>query len=166
VASLQDSTRARGELRLSRPSEERLLVRLSGDWSLQGGVPSVDEVQAQVDAGPRPQRLAFDARGLASWDSGLLMVLRDIADLCAQRHIALDWAGLPEGIRRLLDLAAAVPEQTGARREEVRDSILARIGERTVALAGSAHDTLGFIGEACLAFVKLLQGRVQGNRIS
>ena len=116
-----------------------------------------------MDAGPRPQRLAFDTRELASWDSGLLMVLRDIADLCAQRHLALDRAGLPEGIRRLLDLAA-VPEQTGVRREEVRESVLALIGKGTMALAGSAGDMLGFIGEACLAFVKLLQRRVRFRR--
>ena len=63
-------------------------MRLVGHWSLQGEVPSIADVQAQVDAGPRPQRLAFDARGLTSWDSGLLMVVRAIADLCAQRHIA------------------------------------------------------------------------------
>jgi phospholipid/cholesterol/gamma-HCH transport system permease protein len=163
VASQIDITRTRGELRVSRPSEETLLVQLLGHWSLQGGVPSIAGVQAQVDAGPRPQRLAFDTRELASWDSGLLMAVRDIADLCAQRHIALDRAGLPEGIQRLLDLAA-VPEQTGARREEVRESVLARIGKRTMALAGSARDMLGFIGDACLAFVKLLRGRVHFRR--
>ena len=163
MASRQEITRTRGELRINRPAAGTLLVELAGAWSLQGGVPSIAAVQAQVDAGPRPQRLAFDTRGLASWDSGLLMVLRDIADLCAQRHIALDRAGLPEGIRRLLDLAA-VPERTGARREEVRESVLARIGERTMALAGSARDMLGFIGEACLAFVTLLQGRVRFRR--
>jgi len=163
VASRQDSTRARGELRLSRPAEEALLVRLSGDWSLQGGVPSIADVQAQVDAGPRPQRLAFDARGLVSWDSGLLVVVRDIADLCAQRHIALDRSGLPEGLQRLLDLAA-VPEPAGAPREEARESVLARVGNRAMALAGSAHDTLGFIGDACLALVKLPQGRVRFRR--
>jgi phospholipid/cholesterol/gamma-HCH transport system permease protein len=163
VASLQDITRTRGELRLGRSSEGTLLVRLSGDWSLQGGVPSIADVQAQVDAGPRPQRLAFDAQGLASWDSGLLVAVRDIVDLCAQRHIALDRSGLPEGLRRLLDLAA-VPEQAGAPREEAWESVLARVGNRTMALAGSARDTLGFIGDACLAFVKLLQGRVRFRR--
>ena len=33
-----------------------------------------------------------------------------------------------------------------------------------MALAGSARDMLGFIGEACLAFVTLLQGRVRFRR--
>jgi phospholipid/cholesterol/gamma-HCH transport system permease protein len=163
VASRQDSTRARGELRLSRPAEETLLVRLSGDWSLQGGVPSIADVQAQVDAGPRPQGLAFDARGLTSWDSGLLVVVRDIVDLCAQRHIALDRSGLPEGLQRLLDLAA-VPEQAGTPREEAWESVLARVGNRAIALAGSGHDTLGFIGDVCLAFDTLLHGRARFRR--
>jgi phospholipid/cholesterol/gamma-HCH transport system permease protein len=163
VAELKDITRAQGELHVSRPTAETLLVRLVGTWSLQGGVPSIAEVQAQLDAVPRPQRLAFDSSGLTSWDSGLLVVVGDIADLCAQRRIALDRSGLPEGLQRLLGLAA-VPEQTGPRREEVRESVLARIGKRTMALSGSARDTLAFIGDACLAFAKLPQGRVRFRR--
>ena len=163
MASRQDITRTRGELRVSRPSDGTLLVQLLGDWSLEGGVPSVAEVQAQADAVPRPQRLAFEARELASWDSCLLMVLRDLTDLCAQRHIALDRAGLPEGLRRLLDLAV-VPEQAEARREEARESVLARVGSRAMAWAGAARDTLAFIGEACLALVKLLHGRAHFRR--
>jgi phospholipid/cholesterol/gamma-HCH transport system permease protein len=159
VASLKGISRAPAELHVSRPAAETLLVRLVGTWSLLGGVPSIADVQAQVDAGPRPQRLAFDARGLASWDSGLLVVVRDIADLCARRHIALDRSGLPAGLQRLLELAV-VPEQTGAPREEPRESVLARVGNWTMALAGSARDTLAFIGDACLALVKLPQGRV------
>ena len=163
MASRQDITRTRGELRVSRPSDGTLLVQLLGDWSLEGGVPSVAEVQAQADAVPRPQRLAFEARELASWDSCLLMVLRDLTDLCAQRHIALDRAGLPEGLRRLLDLAV-VPEQAEARREEARESVLARVGSRAMAWAGAARGTLAFIGEACLALVKLLHGRARFRR--
>jgi phospholipid/cholesterol/gamma-HCH transport system permease protein len=163
MASRQEITRTRGELRINRPAAGTLLVELAGAWSLEGGVPSIAEVQAQADAVPRPQRLAFEARELASWDSGLLMVLRDLAELCAQRHIALDRSGLPEGLRRLLDLAA-VPEQAEARREEARESVLARVGNRAMAWAGAARDTLAFIGEACLAFVKLLHGRARFRR--
>ena len=59
MASRQDSTRTQGELRLSRPAEETLLVRLLGHWSLQGGMPSIADVRSQVDAEPRPQRLAL-----------------------------------------------------------------------------------------------------------
>jgi phospholipid/cholesterol/gamma-HCH transport system permease protein len=130
---------------------------------LEGGVPSLAEVQAQVDAAPRPQRLAFEARELSSWDSAMLVVLRDLADLCAQHHIALDQSGLPEGLRRLLDLAA-VPEPAGVRREETRGSVLARVGTRTLAWAGAARDTLAFIGDACLAFGKLLHGSARFRR--
>ena len=163
MTTLKGSTRAPGELRLGRPSEETLLVRLSGDWSLEGGVPSIADVQAQVNTGPRPQHLAFDTRGLTSWDSGLLVLIRDLADLCAQRHIALDRSGLPKGLRRLLDLAA-VPEQAGTPLEEARESVLARVGDRAMALAGAAHDTLGFIGDVCLAFGTLLHGRTRFRR--
>jgi phospholipid/cholesterol/gamma-HCH transport system permease protein len=91
--------------------------------------------------------------------------LRTLAELCGQRQIALDRAGLPEGVRRLLDLAAAVPERQGARREAMRDPILARIGQATIATTASAGRMLGFLGEAFLAFLKLLRGQARFRRV-
>jgi phospholipid/cholesterol/gamma-HCH transport system permease protein len=82
----------------------------------------------------------------------------------AARRITLDRSGLPEGVRRLLDLAAAVPERREARREAARDSILARIGKAAIAAVESSGDSLGFIGAACLAFLKLLRGRARFRR--
>jgi phospholipid/cholesterol/gamma-HCH transport system permease protein len=155
----------KGEMHVSRPDAETLVVRLSGSWTLQSGVPAVAELQRQLEAGTGVQRLVIDTRELTGWDSGLVTFLRTLADLCGQRQIALDRAGLPEGVRRLLDLAAAVPERQGARREAMRDPILARIGKATIATTGSAGSMLGFIGEAFLAFLKLLRGQARFRRV-
>ena len=37
-----------GELAFNRPSEETLLVRLAGDWTIDKVVPSPDEVKEQI----------------------------------------------------------------------------------------------------------------------
>jgi len=86
-------------------------------------------------------------------------------EMHVHRQIALDRAGLPEGVRRLLDLAAAVPERQGARREAMRDPILALIGKATIATTASAGSMLGFIGETFLAFLKLLCGQARFRRV-
>jgi phospholipid/cholesterol/gamma-HCH transport system permease protein len=127
-------------------------------------LPSAADLQQQLDSGPRVQRLIVETQDATSWDSGLVTFLRKLAELCAERQITLDRAGLPEGIRRLLDLAAAVPERQGARREAMRDPILARIGTATIATTASAGSMLGFIGEAFLAFPKLLRGQARFRR--
>jgi phospholipid/cholesterol/gamma-HCH transport system permease protein len=119
----------------------------------------VAELQPQLDAGSLVQRLTFDTQNLEAWDSGLLTFLRKLEELCQQRQIAVHRASLPDGIRRLLDLAAAVPERQGTHRGEARVSILARIGKGGLGLVEAATAMLGFIGEAFLAFLQLLRGR-------
>jgi phospholipid/cholesterol/gamma-HCH transport system permease protein len=155
----------KGEMHVHRPNAETLVMRLSGSWTVESELPSAADLQQQLDTEPRPQRLLVDTRALTRWDSGLVTFLRTLADLCAQRQIALDRAGLPEGVRRLLDLAAAVPERQGARREAMRDPILARIGKATIATTASAGSMLGFIGETFLAFLKLLRGQARFRRV-
>jgi phospholipid/cholesterol/gamma-HCH transport system permease protein len=155
----------KGEMHVHRPNAETLVVRLSGSWTVESELPSAADLQPQLDTEPRPQRLLVDTRALTRWDSGLVTFLRTLAELCGQRQIALDRAGLPEGVRRLLDLAAAVPERQGARREAIRDPILARIGKATIATTASAGRMLDFLGEAFLAFLKLLRGQARFRRV-
>jgi phospholipid/cholesterol/gamma-HCH transport system permease protein len=159
VDAVKDLTLAQGEMHVSRPTADTILVRLAGEWRLQETLPSAAGVERQMSAGPPVRHLTFDTQGLASWDSSLLTFLRKMEELCQQRQIAVDRTGLPDGVRRLLDLAAAVPERQGARRGAAQDPILARIGKGGIAVVDAAGDMLGFIGGAFLAFLKLLRGR-------
>ena len=65
---------------------------------------------------------------------------------------------------RLLDLASAVPEKKDARKESGRAPFLARVGEATLEAGKSAGEMLSFIGEAFLAFIKLLRGKARFRR--
>lgn len=90
-------TTRKGEMHVSRPAADTLLVQLSGSWTLQSEVPTVAELQRQLEAGTGVQRLVVDTRELTSWDSGLVTFLRTLADLCAQRQITFNRDGLPDG---------------------------------------------------------------------
>src|SRR5512144_411172 len=104
-----------------------LVIRLMGVWSLSSGIPSAADVQGQAAVTENWRRVAFDARDLTSWDSSVVTFLAKVAEICRQREIPMDREGLPLGVRRLLDLAEAVPERKGARREATEASILERI---------------------------------------
>ena len=157
--AVRDTPRQRGEIHVSPPTEGTLLVHLSGSWTLQSDRPLVAELQQQIDAAAHVQRLTFETASLTGWDSGLVTFLRNVEELCRLRQIAIDRGTLPDGIRRLLDLAAAVPERQEARRGEARDPILARIGKWGISGVEAASDMLRFIGEAFLALLQLLRGR-------
>src|SRR3989442_10230096 len=154
-------THPHGTLDVTRPTADTLCVRLSGQWIIQAALPSPAEVQAQCEALPRVRRLSFAASDLADWDSALLTFLLKLTELCDQRQIAFDQAGLPHGVQRLLALATAVPERQDARREVVRESLLVRLGQGVLTAVESTHGLLTFLGQVALAFGQFIRGRAR-----
>ena len=138
-----------------------LRLALSGSWRLRGPLPTADEVDRALAAHAAVRRVVVDGAGLTGWDSGLMTFLLKLDRLSAARQVVLDPGGLPEGALRLLRLATAVPEREGARQSAARPALLARIGQRTLAVGRGAGDALGFLGEVALAFGRLLGGRAR-----
>ena len=97
------------QMAFSRLPNDELRIRLTGRWTLAEGVPSSEDVRAECEGAAPPSRVSFDTQAVADWDSALPTFLRELLDLFEGRGIDADRSGLPEGVRRLLDLAAAVP---------------------------------------------------------
>jgi phospholipid/cholesterol/gamma-HCH transport system permease protein len=145
-------------------SDGLLLVRLAGDWKIANRLPSADEVEKKLTAGVRVERVGFDTSELKGWDSGLLTFLIKVNELCARNKVPVEIEGLPEGARRLLKLALAVPERKGARKELKRESFLSVMGGKTIEFFRSATEMIGFIGEAAMTFAKFLVGKATFRR--
>ncbi len=143
---------------------DRVLVRLSGTWKLGAPTPAPGELVERLAAAPGASAMAFDASALTGWDSGLLVFLRAAFERCAAAGIAVDGSGLPEGVRRLLALAAAVPEQKGARTAGPRTPFLARVGESAAAWAAACADWLDYIGQLAVACARLARGAARFRR--
>ncbi|HUI28398.1 MAG TPA: ABC transporter permease [Candidatus Kryptonia bacterium] len=152
-----------GELLLSRSNDGTLLLRLAGAWQLRGELPSPEVVEREIASLP-PRRIAFDTSQLTAWDSGLLTFLLKVVELCRQRSVALDRAALPAGVLRLLALAEAVPERSGARQPTPTPSWLARIGSAFLEAREPVAEMLGFIGQITIAFGKLVRGTARYRR--
>jgi phospholipid/cholesterol/gamma-HCH transport system permease protein len=118
------------ELKFDRKADNTLLVRLKGSWTIDQKLPAVEEVQRQVKTDTAVKQIAFDTRELSDWDSGLVSFLTKIINQYADKNITVDQEGLPEGVRKLLHLAFAVPERKGARREASREPWLTRVKAR------------------------------------
>jgi phospholipid/cholesterol/gamma-HCH transport system permease protein len=136
-------------------------LHLSGPWSLQGSLPRAREIEGQLPAAGQPATLRFEAGELGTWDTSLLTFLISVDKLAKARGMEIDRAGLPAGIGRLLDLATAVPERQGARRSDTSVPWLQRVGVATIASAKATTDMIDFIGEAMIAFGRLLTGRAR-----
>lgn len=149
-----------GAVSLER-EDETLVIRLCGTWSLDAGLPSIDNLERELANRPAPSRVAFDTGELGAWDSALVTFVAKVDELCRARKIPTDRSGLPPGLRRLLELAEAVPESSGMPAAGPPTPLLTRIGRACIAYADATIEALAFVGEFTLAFANLLRGRAR-----
>lgn len=143
----------------TQPGEPgELIVALGGRWCMADALPTPEALEPHL-AGIR--RLRLDAAGLAAWDSGLLSYLAGLLALCEHRGIATDTSGLPAGVRRLLDMARAVPEQAVPSRATEPGNLFAQVGAATLTFAGGLPAMLAFLGEVTQSLGRLLTGRAR-----
>ena len=152
------------KLRFNGPTDGVLMIRLSGNWQIGENLPSPNEVKIKLESEPDIQRVAFDTKELAQWDSSLPILLLKIKNLCSEKKIYIDSEGLPRGAKRLIELATAVPIEKDAKSEGENKTFLSLVGIETIHFLKSAKEMIAFIGEAFLAFIKFLSGRARYRR--
>lgn len=146
------------DLSITGPDDGVLILRLSGSWRLADDIPPTAQVRQQVESGAT-SRLRFDTSGLEAWDTGLLTWLRGVLQDCAARQVAAERDGLPDGVKRLIALSEAVPEKKDTGRGGARAPFLVRLGKATESALAAANEFVRFLGEASIAFARLLRGR-------
>src|SRR5499426_4184292 len=145
AVSVPDAT-----LAIRHSEADGAVLEFAGHWLSQRGLPEPSAALGELQAA-RVNHLAFDARQVAAWDSGLVTFVLKVLGEMAARGVTADRAGLPDGVRRLIAMAEAVPErQTG--RTDARPPWLERLGRHTIATARAATAGLGFLGESLTAF--------------
>ena len=150
--------RMQGVVVVEKKDDASLLIHLGGKWQLGHDMPSSEVVAEQLSAQPKPARIGFETSSLSGWDSALISFLVATYELCRSHGIEHDPSGLPAGVRRLVELAEAVPEKQGARAADKRISFFQRVGERTAGALAAVIQTLGFVGDTTLALGGLVRG--------
>ncbi len=153
------------QLNFDRQPGGALRIRLAGAWALEVGIPPVEPLERELDGEPPPRRIEFDAAELTGWDSGILTFLVAVEDLCSARGVPTDREGLPRGLRRMVELATAVPEKKDARKSEGRASPLARLGTAAGTVASGGRDMVTFLGEITASVGRMLRGRARFRRV-
>ncbi|HUC98250.1 MAG TPA: ABC transporter permease [Candidatus Polarisedimenticolaceae bacterium] len=149
------------QLTLRWANDITLVVELSGAWRLRGGLPSASSVQRELEPSRKVRDVTFEARDLTSWDTSVLTFLVEVSELCRARAINMDRTGLPAGVRRLLELAEAVPEKKGARKEAAEARFLERVGTNVVGCGTSLGEMLAFLGDMTLTLFRLFRMKVR-----
>jgi phospholipid/cholesterol/gamma-HCH transport system permease protein len=128
-----------------------------------GFAAAVAAVAAEVE-GHGVRRVDFDCSELAGWDSALVLFVVEVTAACARLGAAVERAGLPAGVRRLVELSEATPDQQEERGAAARQSAVERVGVTALAIARHGGELLEFLGETSLAFERMLRGRARYRR--
>jgi len=150
-----------GSFSLEPASGGRATLRLAGDWHIESRFPAFTELRTALTRQPGIRALDFETGTLASWDSGFLTVVLRLLQHCKEAGVEVALDGLPAGARKLLHLATAVPERQGARRAAGTDPFLVRVGKEAMTAWRSIGEMSAFLGEACIAFGRLLRGKAR-----
>ena len=136
------------------------VLTLTGAWSLQGERPGGDQILASL-ADARG-RLRISSEQLASWDSSLPLFLRQLEAQVDRNLLEIDRSGLPDGVRRLLELAEGGDARApGAATEEGRPGFLTRIGTAIWARMEWSALALAFLGGITRAAWRMVLGRAR-----
>lgn len=144
-----------------RKGPDVLVAHLSGNWR-QTCTSELQPVRQALSESPPVKALEFDTAGLSDWDSRFVAFIKHSVDMARHRHIEVRDEGLPEGVRRLMHLARAVPERADAHHPAVcRERFLQKVGERTIAGWEGTMGLFTFLGQNLTALGNLLRGSAQ-----
>jgi phospholipid/cholesterol/gamma-HCH transport system permease protein len=151
-------------LAFDRSDPDALAVGLSGDWRRANNPPAASAVEERLAMSPQVRRIVLRTENLKGWDSMLLTFLIGVRTLASSNNVTVDEVNLPEGVRRLLALASAMPDRTQGKEVMPRAPFLERVGESTLAFWRSLLDTTDFIGDVLLALFRLVRGTAAFRR--
>lgn len=133
-------------------------LSLAGDWTLAAPLPKIEAVIGEIARLGAVPKLTVDASALGRWDSVLPAFLFELAAATRAKGSELVADDAPEGLRRLLAIALAVPPRTTASGEG-RPTFVARVGLATQRWWAGVVDAVAFVGEVILALLTCLRGR-------
>ena len=132
-------------------------VCLSGRWDLRGTVPRYAPLAARF---AQARRVTLTTRDLDDWDSSALTFLAALVRDCRARDVAIDDSALPDGLRRLLALAFAVPPPP-PRDLPPEPGLVAAIGQRWITMYRDLPAMVTFAGEIILSLGRFFTGRAR-----
>ncbi|MFA6929170.1 MAG: ABC transporter permease [Lentisphaeria bacterium] len=105
--------------------------------------------------------LYVDCTGISSWDSSILIYLRNLEQCCQRRKIRWEPAGVPSGMQRLLTISASVSAPDLSELLPPLSGFIQKVGESTYELGQTLAQILSFVGEFTLSFARFCSGRAR-----
>jgi len=139
-------------------TSKTLLIKLSGDWHISGGLLQTSIVTAQLVSHPEIVQVDFSVSQDLKWDSGLIAFLLKLIKECGQKNIKVTSAGLPQEAQKLLALALKVYEKNILPQKEHR-SFFEECGQKVLQVGTSLGRGFDFLGDIAVSLSRLIMGK-------
>ena len=115
-------------------------------------------LHADIKAEPELHTLHLEADHLVGWDSSLLIVVRQLCEWAESQGLSTHLEGMPDGVRNLIVLSRAVPENKQTQ-DTCPDDFLSTIGETALAAYRGLDGYFAFLGQLCIDLFAFIRGR-------
>lgn len=144
----------------ARGDGSALVLTFSGSWILESDRPLArDFLQTKHDASSF-EALHFEVDQLATWDTALLIFVRDACAWAEAAGIKYRFGDLPEGVRNMIRLSQAVPEMKHREQPEPPD-FFTQVGEDAIRSYHEMDGYFSFIGQLTIDLFAFLRGKAQ-----
>ncbi len=144
-------------------TEGKATLSLSGDWIRDHG--GVNFAMLQSELYGTVNQLSVDSTNLGSWDSTLMAFLLQCHNYCQTENIDFLTPDLPEGAKKLLQVATAVkPHKRPVQGHMSWLQSINPVGLMTEVL-NYTQESLAFIGEISIAFTRLVMGKANTRMV-
>ena len=134
----------------------RALLHLHGAWRATAAIPSFTQIlDALLQTRSQDWQIVTDDE--FDWDSQCMVRLFQLTRYSAEHSINLDISALPDGIRKLLEVATAVKPLAAT--DTTKLSLLQQLRAVFIRVYRDLLDFLGFVGAIVLALLNLLRGK-------
>lgn len=106
-----------------------------------------------------PGRIVFESSAHCRQDALIVAQILALIRMAQAQGFVVDEVSLPDGLRKLLKIALAVPPR--GPKPVAKDPFFVRIGRQTVETVKDSHGFFEFLGELTLAFGRLLRGKAR-----
>lgn len=128
-----------------------LKVGFSGDWLLPR-MPSVMTAFLEENIPVAASSLLLQDNGIGEWDSGLLLIVHRLRNICRDRGIALDFGNIPEGARKMIEMAQGAADKA----EKSGDhGLFYKVGDSTRKTWHGFCEVMEFLGEFVMSVMRL-----------
>lgn len=141
-------------------SDNEIQLEFTGDWTFKHKGPVSEKLFAILKS-MEIQKVQFLSQNILSWDSLFVTAIKKLLQLLDERNIKYDFAGLPQGVQKLISLSLSVPPIDHIEEEEVDRPMLSRLGDRSIKATRSTIEIVAFLGDSFKALVQLFKGKAK-----